>query len=84
MLRFGSTNSWPVNKHIATERFESVGYLQQAMRLCLFEQLGDAGVINTEEHAYRSLTTDDILAAAHFMLQPSNCSTVVYRALENN
>lgn len=73
-----------VNKHIATERFESVGYLQQAMRLCLYEQLGDAGLVNTEEHAYRNLTTNDILAAAHRILQPSNCSTIIYRAVENN
>ena len=69
-----------VNKHIASERFESLGYLQQAMRLCLYEQLGDANLVNTEEQQYRRLTTDDILSAAHRVLQPTNCSTVIYQA----
>lgn len=67
-----------VNKHIATERFENLGYLQQAMRLCLYEQLGDAALINREESHYLALTPDDVLQAAQRLLQPHNCSTLVY------
>lgn len=67
-----------VNKHIATERFENLGYLQQAMRLCLYEQLGDAGLINREESHYLALTPSDIMLAANRLLQPHNCSTLVY------
>ena len=67
-----------VNKHIATERFENLGYLQQAMRLCLYEQLGDAALINHEEDHYRALTPDDIMITAQQLLQPTNCSTLVY------
>ena len=67
-----------VNKHIATERFENLGYLQQAMRLCLYEQLGDAALINHEENHYRALTPDDIMTAARQLLQPTNCSTLIY------
>ena len=67
-----------VNKHIATERFENLGYLQQAMRLCLYEQLGDADLINHEEDHYRALTPEDIMTAAHQLLQPTNCSTLIY------
>lgn len=67
-----------VNKHIATSRFEGVGYLQQAMRLCLYEQLGDANLVNTEEQLYTRLTTDDIMAVARRVLQPARCSTIIY------
>lgn len=69
-----------VNKHIAADRFESLGYLQQAMRLCMYHQLGNVEWVNTEEQHYRCLTTDDILEAAHSVLQPHNCSTVIYRS----
>ena len=67
-----------VNKHIAAERFDNLGYLQQAMRLCLYEQLGNAALINQEEEHYRALTPDNIMTAAHQVLQPHNCSTLIY------
>ncbi len=48
------------------------------MRLCLYEQLGDANLVNTEEQLYTCLTTDDIMAVARRVLQPAKCSTVIY------
>lgn len=72
-----------VNKHIATSRFENVGYLQQAMRLCAYEQMGDAAMVNTEEETYRQVTPAHILDTAHRILAPSNCSTLIYQKWRN-
>lgn len=69
-----------VNKHIATDRFENLGYSQQAMRLCLYEQIGDTNLIYSEEAIYRNLTTQDIMQAASSILRPNNCSTLIYNA----
>lgn len=69
-----------VNKHVSASRFESIGYLQQAMRLCLFEQQGDVSLVNDEEQLYHKLTTDDIAHVAATTLRAANCSTLIYRA----
>lgn len=73
-----------VNKHISASRFENVGYLQQAMRLCMYEQLGDATLINNEEDLYRNVTLNDMAQAINEVLSPNNCSTVIYKSANNN
>lgn len=67
-----------VNKHISTTRFENLGYLQQAMRLCMYEQLGDASLIDDEESLYKKLTSEDVTEAARKILNPEHSSTLIY------
>ncbi len=72
-----------VNKHIAVDAYQNVGYANVAKLLCAFEQMSSAELINTEPDSYGSLNRDDILLAASQILRPENCSTLLYHASGN-
>jgi len=67
------------NKIISNLIFSEVNYMNKALNLCQFEQLGDVNLINTEVERYKIVTTSDIQKAAKQIFRKENCSTIHYK-----
>jgi len=67
------------NKIISNLIFSEVNYMNKALNLCQFEQLGDVNLINTEVERYKIVTINDIQKAAKEIFRKENCSTIHYK-----
>jgi predicted Zn-dependent peptidase len=70
------------NKFEANSVMANTNIMNKATHLCLFEMLGDAGLINKEVETYRSVTPGQVMSAARQYLKDSNCSTLYYKSLK--
>ncbi|MDP4272187.1 MAG: insulinase family protein, partial [Bacteroidota bacterium] len=68
------------NKFEATLVYTNMSYLNKAMGLANFENLGDAFQINTQVDRYRSITAEHIRETARKLFTPENSSILYYRA----
>jgi len=66
------------NKFESSTVFSNTSILNKAANLSFFELLGDAGLINKEVQAYRSVTYEMITGAVQKYFASSNCSTLFY------
>ena len=48
------------------------------MNLAFAELNGDANLINSEAEKYNNVSVSDIQRIANQILQPTNCSTLIY------
>jgi len=70
------------NKVEAEQVFNEIGYLEKAMQLAYYENLGDANLINEQIANYRNVTAFDIQRVASNILRPGNCNTLNYLSLK--
>lgn len=66
------------NKFESTSRFESLGYLPKAMRLCRCELLGDAALTEHDCQRYRTTTPDDVRRVAKSLFAYNHSNVVNY------
>jgi predicted Zn-dependent peptidase len=60
--------------------FSEIELLNRAMNLAYSKLLGDANLINLEGEKVQAVTPQDILRCAKDVLDPNNCSTLLYKA----
>jgi predicted Zn-dependent peptidase len=60
--------------------FSEIELLNRAMNLAYSKLLGDANLINLEGEKVQAVTPQDILRCAKEVLDPNNCSTLLYKA----
>ncbi len=60
--------------------FSEIELLNRAMNLAYGKLLGDANFVNTEGEKIQAVTPADILRCAKEVLNPNNCSTLLYKA----
>jgi len=70
------------NKVEAEQVFNEIGYLEKAMQLAYYENLGNAALINEQAAHYRNVTPEDIRRVASEILRPGNCNTLNYLSLK--
>jgi zinc protease len=68
------------NQAESTVVFGEVEVLNRAMNLAYAAMLGDPNLVNTEAEKIQRVTTQDISRIAKTVLDPTNCSTLYYRA----
>ncbi|MEQ8470162.1 MAG: pitrilysin family protein [Marinoscillum sp.] len=68
------------NQAEATTVFAEVDLLNRAMGLAYANFLGDTNLVNDEIGMIKSVTADDIVAAANDILNEKNCTTLYYNA----
>jgi predicted Zn-dependent peptidase len=66
------------NKFESSTVFSNTSILNKAANLSFFELLGDAGLVNKEIDAYRSVTIKMITETVNKYFVPTNCSTINY------
>lgn len=66
------------NKIISNLIFSEVNYMNKALNLCVYELLGDATQINSENERYKNVCVEDIQNVAKKIFRPENCSTIHY------
>lgn len=59
--------------------YSEISTLSKAMNLSYFELIGDASLINKEAEKYQHINAEDLLDVAKKYLQPSHCSTILYK-----
>lgn len=67
-----------VNKFESKECFENVSYAEMASKLCYYELLGDAGLINSELNRYRRLTAGQVERVAAQIFAPTGETRLYY------
>jgi len=72
------------NKFEANFLFEQENVLNNAMNLAYYQMLGDANLLNCELERYTSVTPNDIKRVANTIFTKSNCSTLYYKAKNQN
>ncbi|WP_018476123.1 M16 family metallopeptidase [Pontibacter roseus] len=60
--------------------FSEIELLNRAMNLAYGKLLGDANFVNTEGEKIQAVTPQDIQRCAKQVLDPNNCSTLLYKA----
>ncbi|WP_161889340.1 M16 family metallopeptidase [Pontibacter russatus] len=60
--------------------FSEIELLNRAMNLAYCKLLGDTNLINQEGEKVQAVTPQDILRCAKEVLDPNNCSTLLYKA----
>ncbi|MCJ8166086.1 insulinase family protein [Pontibacter sp. E15-1] len=60
--------------------FSEIELLNRAMNLAYSKLMGDANLINQEGAKVQAVTPQDILRCAKEVLDPNNCSTLLYKA----
>jgi predicted Zn-dependent peptidase len=69
---------------IRTSReFQEVGLLNRAMKLCVYELLGDANLINQEDKHYQDISSEDIRCVSNEILVKENCSLLRVKSVGN-
>lgn len=68
------------NQAEASIVFSEIELLNRAMNLAYCKLLGDANLINQEGEKVQAVTPQDILRCAKEVLNPNNCSTLLYKA----
>ena len=69
------------NKIESMIAFEDMSLLNRANNLAYYELIGDAALINAEWEKYNAVTTGSLLTEAKEIFRPSNCNTLLYRAI---
>jgi predicted Zn-dependent peptidase len=70
------------NKAESSLAFEDMGLMNRASNLAMYENLGDADLINTELSKYQAVTAAEIITESKLIFNENNCSTMYY--LSNN
>ncbi len=68
------------NKTESAIAFEDMSVMARANSIAFYELLGDAHLFNTDREKYFSITAEDILQHCRKIFDPSNSSTLYYRA----
>jgi len=68
------------NQAEASIVFSEIELLNRAMNLAYGKLLGDANFVNTEGEKLQAVTPADIQRCARKVLNPNNCSTLLYKA----
>lgn len=71
------------NKIESTHEFSETNILNKAMNLAFAELQNEANDVNLEVEKYNLVTTKDINRIAKQILNPTNCSTLIYAKKEN-
>lgn len=66
------------NKAEAAMAFEDMSIMNRASSIAMYENLGDANLINTELSKYQAVTADEIKDQAQLIFDENNCSTMYY------
>ena len=66
------------NKAEAAMAFEDMSVMNRASSIAMYENLGDADLINTELSKYQAVTADEIKEQARLIFDENNCSTMYY------
>jgi len=69
------------NKFESSTVLSNISILNKAMRLSLYELLGDADMINAEVEFYRAVSQKMVMETAQKYFIPDNCSTLFYNSL---
>ena len=70
------------NKAESALAFEDMSLMNRASNIAMYENLGEAELINTELSKYQAVTAEEILAQARIIFDGNNCNTMYY--LSNN
>ena len=70
------------NKAESALAFEDMSLMNRASNIAMYENLGEAELINTELSKYQSVTADELLQQARIIFDENNCNTMHY--LSNN
>jgi len=70
------------NKAESALAFEDMSLMNRASNIAMYENLGEAELINTELSKYQAVTADEILAQSRIIFDENNCNTMHY--LSNN
>ena len=70
------------NKAESALAFEDMSLMNRASNIAMYENLGEAELINTELSKYQAVTADEILSQARIIFDENNCNTMHY--LSNN
>ena len=66
------------NKAEAAMAFEDMSVMNRASSIAMYENLGDADLINTELSKYQAVTAEEIKEQARLIFDENNCSTMYY------
>ena len=69
------------NRHEASVVLGNCDILNKALKLSLFELLGDSEMINYENELYTKTDKEKILSTASRYFTPENCSTLHYKSI---
>ncbi|MDR0981680.1 MAG: insulinase family protein [Culturomica sp.] len=67
-----------LNKAEARSKYSEINYQNKAANLALYEAMGNVELINTEIDIYKQFTIADLKRFAAEILNPINCSTLMY------
>lgn len=70
------------NKAESALAFEDMSLMNRASNIAMYENLGEAELINTELSKYQAVTAEEILEQARIIFDENNCNTMHY--LSNN
>ena len=70
------------NKAESALAFEDMSLMNRASNIAMYENLGEAELINTELSKYQAVTADELLQQARIIFDENNCNTMHY--LSNN
>jgi len=66
------------NKAEAAMAFEDMSLMNRASSIAMYENLGDANLINTELSKYQQVTAAEIQELSKIIFNDNNCSTMYY------
>jgi predicted Zn-dependent peptidase len=66
------------NKTESAMAFEDMSLMNRASSIAMYENLGDADLINTELSKYHAVTAEEISAQTHLIFNENNCNTLYY------
>jgi predicted Zn-dependent peptidase len=66
------------NKAESAMAFEDMSLMNRASSIAMYENLGDAGLINTELSRYHAVTAEAIKEQAVLIFDENNCNTMYY------
>lgn len=66
------------NKAESAMAFEDMSLMNRASSIAMYENLGDADLINTELSKYHAVTAEEISAQTHLIFNENNCNTLYY------
>ena len=66
------------NKIESSNAFSEMSVPNIAMNLAIFENIGDANLINTEIDLYLNISDQEIKTQANLIFNENNCSTLFY------
>ncbi len=68
------------NKTESMMAFEDMSVMNRATSIAMYEQLGDADLINKELEMYQAVTAAEILQQTKIVFEENNCNTLYYYA----